>query len=263
MADGTNPYQVGVEATYGDLARWQARARKQPSERPQRGSELDLDDRVFPHHPVSEVARISLIAAGEHLRLARDALQAGEGYPSAHFTVLRSAFVGAAQGVWVLSPEDRKTRRARGLTVVAEIYHQLGIYYGEVGRSTLGQEQGRDLREQQEWLTDRKEALAAVRPNASQLDLTNAVIPQALDHRFQDSERRQHGRQLWRQMSADSHVLGWSMFQRSSFAKPDKLTGLADGGAVASWRNISQPFVASHKLLQEGWSLFDRRCEAP
>lgn len=263
VAAAPNPYQQAVEATYGDLAQWQSRARSQPSERPERASDLDIDDRIFAHHPISEVARLSLVLSGEHLRLARDSLQAGEGYPSAHFTVLRGALVGAAQGVWVLSPGHRDERRERGLAVIAEIYVQLGKYYGELRRFGLDPEQREHLAEQDAWLEERKAEVSNLRTKHSSLDLTNIVIPQALDHTFPDRERRESGRELWRQMSADAHVLGWSLFQRASFDRVDRTSGLGDGVSGGSWRLIAQPFVASHKLLKEGWSLFDRRCEAP
>jgi hypothetical protein len=50
---------------------------------------------------------MSLVVAGEHLRLALDAIKAKQLYPSSHFTVMRGALVGAAQAVWILGPEDR------------------------------------------------------------------------------------------------------------------------------------------------------------
>lgn len=114
-----------LRALYPDINRWQLRAGTVPPEEPERHSQLAGDDARFPPHRVSEIARMSLVLAGEHLRLARDAIEAGQLYASAHFTVLRGAFVGSAQAVWVLCPEDTLTRVDRGLTVVAEMYTQL------------------------------------------------------------------------------------------------------------------------------------------
>src|SRR5690554_2206357 len=90
-------YLLAIRATYEDLDSWQARARKMPPEEPERGSLLAVDDALFPWHRISETARLSLITSGEHLRLARTAIEAGQFYPSAHFTALRGALVGAAQ----------------------------------------------------------------------------------------------------------------------------------------------------------------------
>lgn len=95
-----------------DLDRWRLRAQR--IEEPEVGSDLAIDDRIFPHMAISQLARTSLVTAGEHLRLALDAIKANQLYPSSHFTVLRGALVGASQAVWVLEPEDRGQRSERG-----------------------------------------------------------------------------------------------------------------------------------------------------
>lgn len=56
-------------------------------ELPETGSDLAIDDAIFPHMAISQLARMSLVLAGEHLRLAFDAIQAKQPYPSSHFTV--------------------------------------------------------------------------------------------------------------------------------------------------------------------------------
>ena len=99
--------------TAADLDRWRLRAHR--VEEPERGSELAVDDEIFHRMAISQLARLSLIAAGEHLRLALDALQGKQLYPTSHFTVLRGTLVGASQAVWILAPQDRDERRERGL----------------------------------------------------------------------------------------------------------------------------------------------------
>lgn len=121
------PFLSAIQSTYVDLERWQVRA--SATEQPQPGSELAVDNTVFPRHLISEVVRTSLALAGEHLRLARDAIEAGQLYPSAHFTLLRGALVGAAQAVWVLGSNEQRTRRERGLTVLTEMHIQMNKYY--------------------------------------------------------------------------------------------------------------------------------------
>lgn len=262
MSAPDDPYREPIRETYEDLTRWQVRVQT-AAERPEPGSALAVDDRVFGPHPISEVARLSLAAAGEHLRLARDAIEADQGYPTAHFTVLRGALVGAAQAVWILAPDDRIDRQDRGLTVIAEMYDQLGKHNTMLATFNLTAKQRQDLADHDAWLAERVKGLNAVRRNTWRLNLTDEVIAKALDHTFADEERRESGRQLWRQMSADAHVLGWSVFQRSTMGPVDRRTGLSEGQAGGSLRTIAQPFIASHLLLKEGWSLFDRRCEAP
>ncbi|QDO89989.1 hypothetical protein FNH13_18055 [Ornithinimicrobium ciconiae] len=255
------PYLEVMRATYEDLQRWKVRAAD--TEPPLRGSKMYIDDAVFPRHPISEVARTSLMLSGEHLRLARDAFEAGQLYPSAHFTVLRGALVGAAQGVWVLSPEDREERRERGLTVLTEMHTQMSKHYKRLEKLSLSETERQELRAQQSWLATRVEEVAAVRSGKAALNLTDTVIPEALDHVFPDAARRESGRTLWTLMSGDAHVLGWSTATRGQMGLTNRASGLAEGSVRGSFADIAQPFMAAHRLLRAGWSLFDRRCDHP
>ena len=255
------PFLTAIQSTYVDLDRWQVRAAS--TESPQPGSELAVDNTVFPRHPISEVARTSLVSAGEHLRLARDAIEAGKLYPSAHFTLLRGALVGAAQGVWVLGPDERAKRQERGLTVLTEMHTQMRKHYRRLEQFTLSEEERCELREQQSWLIARMEQVGIIRTGAAALNLTDKVIPEALDLVFADPSRRQDGRALWALMSGDAHALGWSMATRGQMGPTDRRSGLAEGTVGGSFADIAQPFMASHGLLRAGWSLFDRRCEGP
>ena len=127
MATVTTEHALhAIRATYPDLKGWQARARRMPPEEPQAGSQLAADDARFPWHRISEAAHLSLVLAGEHLRLA-----------------------------------------------------------------------------------------------------------------------------------------GWSLFPRVRSFEAERASGLSVGAAGGDIEHIAEPFVAAHLLLKEGWSLFDRLCEAP
>lgn len=244
--------------THPHLNRWRLRAHA--VEEPERGSELAVDDEIFPHMAISQLARMSLVLSGDHLRLALGALQANQAYPSSHFTVLRGALVGASQGVWILSPDERGERRERGLTVLAEMYSQMGKYYDSL--AGLSQDEEKELDDQKTWLSKRKEGLEAVRAGRADLNLTE-VIRASAKNTFASSGHHEAVRRLWREMSADAHVLGWSVFQRSSFERVDRRTGIGEGRAPGSLGRIAEPFLASYRILKNGWSLFDRRCEQP
>ncbi|MEV0948999.1 hypothetical protein [Promicromonospora sp. NPDC050249] len=246
--------------TAPDLDRWRLRAQR--VEKPERGSDLAIDDEIFPHMAVSQLARTSLVLAGEHLRLALDVIKAGQIYPSSHFTVLRGALVGASQAVWVLAPEDRGQRCERALTVLAEMYAQMDKYYGLLATTQLDATDRASLDDQRSWLSERQAGVAAIRTGRASLILTD-LIGAASDHAFANRASREAVRRLWREMSADAHVLGWSLFQRSSFGPPDRRTGIGEGHASGSLEHVAEPFLASYRLLRCGWSLFDRRCEAP
>lgn len=203
---------------------------------------------------------MSLVLSGEHLRLALDALNAKQVYPSSHFTVLRGALVGASQGVWILSPDDRGERRERGLAVLAEMYDQMGKYYDSL--DGLSQDDQEKLDDQKDWLSIRKAGVTAVRTGVAGLNLTEVVRASAEDA-FASVGHREAVRRLWREMSADAHALGWSVFQRSSFGPPDRRTGIGQGKAPGSPGHLAEAFLPSYRMLKHGWSLFDRRCEQP
>ena len=246
--------------TAPDLERWRLRAHR--VEEPESRSDLAIDDEIFPHMAISQLARMSLVLAGEHLRLALDAIKAKQLYPSSHFTVLRGALVGASQAVWILGPADRGQRRERALTVVSEMYLQMGKYYAFLDGTQLDDKDRMSLKDQRSWLSQRQTGVAAIRTGKASLNVTD-VIGAACDHAFANAASREAVRRLWREMGADAHVLGWSLFQRSSFGPIDRRTGLGDGRAPGSPQHVAEPFLASYRLLGCGWSLFDRRCEAP
>lgn len=244
--------------TEPDLDRWRLRAHK--AEEPETASDLALDDKVFPHMAISQLARMSLVLSGEHLRLALDAVHAKQLYPSSHFTVLRSALIGASQGVWILSPHARGERRERGLTVLTELYKELEKYYGSLSGLSAG-DQGK-LEDQRNWLSGRRAEVAALRTTKADLNLTD-VIRKSAEETFASAGHHEAVRRLWRQMSADAHVLGWSLFQRSNHGPADRRTGIGEGLASGSPGHVAEAFLASYRTLKYGWSLFDRRCEQP
>lgn len=176
--------------------------------------------------------------------------------------MLRGALVGASQAVWILSPEDRDVRRERGLTVLTEMYTQMDKYYASLESTPLEVAERASLDDQRLWLSERRGDVAAIRTSSAALNVTD-VIGAAADHAFADTLSRNATRRLWREMSADAHVLGWSLFQRTTFGPADRRTGVGEGKAPGSLELVAEPFVASYRLLKCGWSLFDYRCEAP
>jgi hypothetical protein len=246
---------------YPDLDGWRLRSNRADPEQPEPKSGLALDDAAFPTLRLSEMARISLVASGEHLRLASDGLEAGNAYNTAHFTTLRGALVAAAQAVWLLGPDEPAIRRERLRIFAAEMHKQMRVFYGEIGRLDLDQQERDAHAEQLRWLGERDEQIEALRTTSAHLSQTG-MIEWALDFTFADKVQRDEGRLLWRQMSADAHTLVWSVIQRRHAAGPEGPDGLAvhqiGEGMI---QHIAQPFECSYRLLKRGWSLFDQRCE--
>lgn len=248
-----------IRATFEHLDGWYARCAEQ-AEEPQPGSELSGDDEVWPWHPISEMTRLSLALSVEHMRLIRVMLDARQVFPSAPLTTLRGALVGAAQAVWVLAPDDRETRQARGLCVIAEEYAQLKKFYVEPEQL----EPGTIPSSQWAWLHERTSALEVARGSHRPKLSQTLMIAGALDAAFPDNQaKRVTGRLLWRQMSADAHVLGWAVAQRTTAQSPPARRGpLAVLSTPGSLEHLSDPFLCAYELARRGWSLFDRRCEA-
>jgi len=218
-----------VLETQPDLNRWRLRAQR--IEEPEAGSELAIDDKVFPHMEISQLVRLLLIFSGEHLRLALDALKAQQLYPASHFTVLRGALVGAAQGVWILSPDDQEERQERGLTVLAKMFTQMRKYYNDLGE--LSQDDHEELEVRQKWLRKRSASVVAARSSKADLNLTE-VIDASARTVFADVGHQESIRRLWREMSGTAHALAWSVFQGSSLGPPDRRTGLSEGTTAGS-----------------------------
>lgn len=250
-----NPILDAIRETYDDLDGWKTRAQQEPAP-PAAGSPLADVDTVFAPFRVSEATRMSLVSATEHLQLARTAIESGQAYPSAHFTVLRGALVGASQAIWILSADDLQTRQQRGLTLIAEVYEQLGLYYNEVGRLDLTPEEKTGNDESLTWCRERQEDVQELRVKESDLTPTG-FIDIALRKAFADEGLRGAGRLMWRQMGSDAHVLGWAMMQRGSVLSADPVSGQGVGVSADNLDELGDAFVLIHMLLVDGWSRFD------
>ncbi len=252
-----------IEPTFVQLDAWRERSRS--PERPDRRSELDADARIWTWHPPYEVARQSLIAAVQHLNLARTAIAAREIYPTSHFPVLRGALVGAAQGVWLLAPDDAHERQQRALRVIDEWYSRRTQYNRAIDPAGLSRPDQERLREQTRHLEERRRQARALWARTSTLgadetlNLTNVITWASADS-FPDPALQSDTRLLWNMMSGDAHALGWPLAIRSREWMKDR-DGLGVAAAPGDLLDIAQPYVASYRLLRRGWSLFDRRAE--
>lgn len=252
-----------IEATYSVLDGWRSRSRS--PERPDHGSELETDAHIWNWHPPYEVARQALIAAVQHLNLARAAIEAYQVFPTSHFTVLRGALVGAAQSVWLLAPDDPIERQQRALRVIDEWYRRRTQYNHEVDSTDLSDVDQATLRDQTCHLIERRKnarqlwtATSTLRADEI-LNLTK-VINWASADTFSDPAEQSDAKLLWNLMSGDAHALGWSVAIRGLDWARDR-DGLGVAAAPGDLLDIAQPYVASFRLTKRGWSLFDRRAE--
>lgn len=248
-----------IREAYVDLDQWRVRSWK--GETPERGSELAEDDRITPRCPLSEFARQSLVSAVQHLNLARAALEAGQLFPSAHYTVLRGALVGGSIAVWMLSPTEGDVRQQRGLRVAYEWMDRAQQYYGELEPIADGQLP--NLPQARAHLLMRRDQIRGLWASAAELTEKQPLI---VTHAVESAAETVFGAEspkvklLWREMSGDAHALGWPILVRSTDVYPVG-GGMSEFCAGGDLELIANAFFVSYKLTKHGWSLFDRRCE--
>lgn len=256
---------LAIANTFDRLEGWRARSRK--SEVPEPGSELARDAGIWTWFPPAEVARQSLVAATQHLNLAATAIRAKDIYPSSHYTVLRGALVGGAMAVWVLTPEASHDRQQRALRVVHEWYRR-ALQYNQDAVSMMDPtaDETRQLKAAGDHMGRRRDEARALWTSADGLSADQGlVVTDVVDSaaaKTMDAQTAAETKLLWRLMSGDAHALGWPILARASEIR-------AVGGGVGEFRaggdlvGLAHAFDKCFRLVRAGWSLLDRRCEAP
>lgn len=254
---------LSLRETYPLLDGWRERGRR--VERPEPGSDLAGDESAWRWHDPAEVSRQSLMSATQHLNLARVAIEAGELFPTAHYTVLRGGLVGASLAVWVLGPDMPTERQQRALRVVHESYTKALQHHDEVRKvvdpshpdAADWLDAGAHLRQRR----DQTRALwtSATLLSAKQPMQTTAVIGQVADELF-DGMTAFEVKRLWQQMSGDAHSLMWAVVGRSTLTRHVG-GGMAEMAAGGDLTAVADAFGKIFKITRRGWSLFDRRCE--
>jgi len=89
-------------------------------------SSLARDGKAYPPLPASHVAYGAMVTAVEHLEFLRVSFLATGRMlpPTAYFTLLRTALMGAAQALWVLKPANRRTRVEHALKIARDDIRQ-------------------------------------------------------------------------------------------------------------------------------------------
>ena len=134
QTDDISPeWQKRVSLVRDDVADWRSVLLDPPAVADR--SPLAGDDKAFPPMPCSQLAWWVISVAVEHLDATIRALDqqvsvGGPILPSANFTVLRAALVGASHAVVLLGPTHRANRTTAGLQIAHEEYWQ-ALYFRE------------------------------------------------------------------------------------------------------------------------------------
>lgn len=253
-----------IRATYEYLDRWRVRSRS--VERPEPGSDLAGDETISPHLDPAEIVRHSLISATQHLNLARAALENGQVFPTAHYSVLRGALVGSSMAVWILGPDTAVDRQQRALRLIHEFYQRALEHHDELrpytDESHPGHVQSLDAADHMRTrMSQAREKWTSATGLGKDEPLRVTKIVRAAAESVFSVQEALEVRLLWRQLSGDAHALGWQMLARSG--PPRRVgRGMAEFAAGGDLADLADVFDKFFRLTRRGWSLFDRRCEA-
>jgi hypothetical protein len=251
--------QLGaIRGTFNDLYLWGLRV--QSPYRPAPGSQLAEDDADWPVMPLSSVAVSSMAAARDHLQAVRVHLDAGELFPLAQSSLIRTALLSAAQAVWVLAPEDRAVRVKNARTLTVHIYDELRKYLDDVQQ--LPSSSRHPTTEDVEHVKARLRALLDRRQAAGEKEDFNAtkVIEDAAVATWGTPEGGLSARVAWRSGSSAAHGLLWHIFgRRGTRVGEVDAARMATFEAVGSVDDLAGPYFAAYGLLRKGFALLDRR----
>jgi hypothetical protein len=230
---------------------------------PTAGSELSIDDMDWPPVPVSQVAVMGLGSARDHLHAVRVHIDAGQLFPFAQSTLIRGALVGAAQAVWVLSPEDRDERIERGRCVAAHMYSEHRKYLDLLrGLALTPHEETEAVAAHVQQRQATLNQMRALDGHKASLNTTDMVKEAALDA-FGTQALANEALSSWRLTSGAAHGFAWPLL-----GQPDSLqSGVADKNGIAPFAaaggidRIANDYLCSYHLAKHGWSLLDARSQ--
>lgn len=253
-------HEAVVRGTFATLDQW----RRIPGPfTPISGSELARDDEDWPHFGVSQVAWGGFTVAIEHLQAIRahidvQAPNRPNLFAFAHQTLARTALIGAATAVWVLSPGDRPKRIERARRVVT--YQQDEHHKYLRALQGLGDHAGTDA--VADHVAMRQRELAAMRTADGQTAKyeTTRIIRDAALAAFKTKPLADEVVAGWRSGSGAAHgllfpVLGRSPMTQESSDGQGRATFLVGG----HFELFSNTYMAAYHLSHHAWSLLVRR----
>lgn len=251
------------------LRSWLARI-KSPEE-VMSNSSLATDDRVYPGMPCSQLAWWGLTVGVEHLDasiglLDRQIEQGQPIMPSATYTVLRGALIGASQAALLLCTPQRAQRVNYGLKIAYEEYRQAYNFRETTVHHSAISESERQRVLSEDFLSDFQEGMARVKTllkerNEPQKRLLDTdLIKEAARVVHQDSNAdmlRLAVEMEWRLGSGAAHGrLLMNMHRQASYSKSD--TGHI-GHFGGTKREVTQQIVLVYLVLHAAWSMWDLR----
>ena len=227
------------------------------------GSALASDDEAWPYMRESTLVSLGLASAREHLHAVRLLLEAGELFPAAASTLCRSALIGASLAVWMLEPDSQAVRLRRSLSLALEDYHRHAQFGADVMR-LLPPEQIRPVADEQlDRLELRRSQVRSLLDDvggAVAVNLTDDVIPAALEYAVPNPAQRGQMVVRWRAMSGAAHALTWHFYGYDSTEASDVDEGgvgrLDVGGDI---ERLAMDYFPPYHVAAAGWRLLHER----
>ncbi len=263
-ADSEASAYAFLSATFSQVDGW----RRSPIRLPDPGSELDIDDQQWQRMPASQLAKVGLDVATDHLWAIKTLIEARQLLTFAYRSVLRTALVGATQTVWLLAPEDRATRVKRARTLVAELYHRHGAYLDQLlkindnDKITI-----RNTRLVREFVHARASQIARIREDAGEkakwndTDAIRNAATAAFAAQPNAAQLVEETMCEWMAGSGAAHGLVWPLLGSagtSSHGQPDE-HGRTVIEAHGSLLRIQNAYMAAFRMAEYGWQLLDER----
>lgn len=199
--------------------------------------------------------RQCLVSAWDHFDLARLTIEQKRTFPTAIYSVLRGALLGAAHARWLLLPDDPARRRERGLAIAQEWYLRRIQWQEAFIPDREGEDLARCTATLRRLKADRQ-AVTELWTEKFQLNATDIIRESAAATFKNDSLTREVVRE-WRRLGGDAHALGWTfMTQRVSWVDPAK-EGLSEARVVADLSSVANAFLVGWQIYRDAISRFD------
>jgi hypothetical protein len=202
----------------------------------------------------SHLSRVSLVMGTDHLLTVLGySFNFGPSLFSMQ-TLLRTAMIGGAQAIWLLSPDDRATRVERASQLARDAYWNQAMWANTI---TL-EDPGIDPAE----LTTVRETLRELTPGkrAAEVKL-GPLIRAAAEYVYAsppDPEIWAECLAEFRHLSSAAHALPWNISTRAEM-RATELDGRAGTLYLPSWTQLQGALSFSHAFLEVGWRLFHER----
>lgn len=265
MTIGEAEAEGRIRDTFEQVEVWH----RTPLFRPSIGAQLRADDDEWPHMAPSQLAKVGLDVAAEHLFAIRTLMEAGQVLPIAFRSILRTALVGSTQAVWLLQSDDLGERSRRHRVLVNEMYRRHGAYLKALLRTDdVGDAQAHqntiDLHKHILMRHDEIKALRAAAEETETWEDTRAIEQAARAAFINEPNVDQlvlEARLEWMAGSGAAHGLVWPLLGTAGtrVLGPADAQGRAVIEAEGSYVRVLNAYLLAYWMTAAGWKLLRKR----